>query len=99
MIALTDVGLALLCIGATAIAPEDRARWLQRLATQIDPTPQAQYYHRHKNGKRVLRVEVEMGPVADLLCDHGFLQQWDSEDPEAVRRALEEALRVWALYS
>jgi hypothetical protein len=98
MIALTDVGLALLAIGATAVAPEDRGRWLQRIAAQIDPTPQAQYYHRHRAGKRVLKVEVEMGSLADLLCDHGFLQQWDSEDVEAVRRALEEALRVWSIY-
>jgi len=97
MIALSDAALARLAIGATAVAPEDR--WLQRIAAQIDPTPQAAYYHRHKAGRRVLKVEVEMGPLGDLLCDHGFLAQWDSEDPESVRLALQEALRLWSLYS
>jgi len=99
MIALSDAGLAHLCVAATAVAPAERHRWLHRIAAQIDPSPQAQYYHRRKNGRRVLKVEVELGPLADLLVDHQFLQQWDTEDPEAVRLALQEALRVWALYS
>jgi hypothetical protein len=30
MLALTDTALARLCIGATAIAPETRRRWLKR---------------------------------------------------------------------
>jgi hypothetical protein len=39
MLALTDSQLARLCIGATAVAPEDRCRWLRDIAERLDPLP------------------------------------------------------------
>jgi hypothetical protein len=98
MIALTDAGLAHLVIAATAIAPADRGAWLRRIAAQVDASPQAKHYHRKRAGRRVLKVEVELGPLSDLLVDHGFLRAWDSEDPKAVQAALATALKVWSLY-
>jgi hypothetical protein len=35
----------------------------------------------------ILRVEVPMGSLADLLVDACFLPQWDPEDPRAVGEA------------
>ena len=37
MLALDDQALARLCISATAIAPEQRERWLRDLADRVDP--------------------------------------------------------------
>jgi hypothetical protein len=37
MLALTDAQLVRLCIGPTAIAPEQRGRWLERIAAEFDP--------------------------------------------------------------
>jgi hypothetical protein len=35
------------------------------------------YRQRRKNGKACLRLEVDLGELADMLVDAGFLQQWD----------------------
>jgi len=40
MLALTDAQFARLFIAATAVAWEDRCRWLQNIARRIDPPPQ-----------------------------------------------------------
>jgi hypothetical protein len=37
MLALTDSALAYLAIAATAVAPEQRERWLRDLADRVDP--------------------------------------------------------------
>jgi hypothetical protein len=37
MLALSDGGLAHLCIAATAIAPGRRARWLEKIAQTLEP--------------------------------------------------------------
>jgi hypothetical protein len=39
MLALDDAALARLCIGATAVAREDRCRWLHDIAERLDPPP------------------------------------------------------------
>jgi hypothetical protein len=39
MLALSDEALGRLAIGASRVAPHARARWLQRLARQLDPPP------------------------------------------------------------
>ena len=46
----------------------------------------------------VLQVEVELGPLADFLVDHGFLEQWNDSDREPIRLALQTALKVWSTY-
>jgi hypothetical protein len=37
LLALTDQGFAHLAIAATAIAPQERARWLREIAAELDP--------------------------------------------------------------
>ena len=56
MIALTDAGLAHLAIAASAVPPAGRRAWLQRIASQVDASPQTKHYHRRKNGKRRFAV-------------------------------------------
>src|SRR6478672_13947764 len=45
MLALTDSALARLCIGATAIAPHERDRWLKNIAAKLEraPAPRSGY--------------------------------------------------------
>jgi hypothetical protein len=54
------------------------------------------YRRRKRNGRRVLRIEVNVGAVADLLIDSGFLRSWDDQDPEKVRKALQAAIEAWS---
>jgi hypothetical protein len=51
---------------------------------------------RKRAGHVLLKVEVDLGGLADLLVDAGFLPAWDSEDRDKVRTALEVALDVWS---
>jgi hypothetical protein len=37
MLALTDEGLAMIAIAASAIAPQKRGQWLKRVAQELDP--------------------------------------------------------------
>jgi len=37
MLALDDAAFARLAIAATAIAPEQRGRWLKRIAAELNP--------------------------------------------------------------
>jgi len=39
MLSLDDAALARVCIGASAVAPEDRSRWLHDIAERLDPPP------------------------------------------------------------
>jgi hypothetical protein len=41
-----------------------------------------------------LRVEVPMGPLADLLVDACFLPQWNSKDPCAVGKAFSRVVQL-----
>jgi hypothetical protein len=52
--------------------------------------------HRKRNGRAVLKVEVDVGTLADLLIDAGFLAAWDADDRGKLRQALECAVQVWA---
>ena len=65
MLAFTDSALARLCIGATAIAPHKRDRWLKDIAAKLDP-PRAiiapwqrlrRARQRRREGKAVFRLE------------------------------------------
>src|SRR5262245_9860667 len=51
---------------------------------------------RKRNGLRVARVEYpDALPLA--LSDAGFLGAWDTENPQAVARAIEAALRAMVI--
>jgi hypothetical protein len=39
---------------------------------------------------------VRLWALSDQLCEDGFLKQWDSEDPIAITRALEQMLRIYS---
>lgn len=41
-------------------------------------------------GRRVLTIEVEVGPCGDLLQANLFLKAWDVEDPKAVAAGLQK---------
>jgi hypothetical protein len=51
---------------------------------------------RRAAGNYVLRVEVDLGHLADLLVADQLLPAWDTEDPEAVARAVEKLLASMA---
>jgi len=47
---------------------------------------------RRRNGVAVLQIEVAIGPLADQLVEAGLLGAWDSEDRDAIKRAVERVL-------
>jgi hypothetical protein len=51
---------------------------------------------RKRNGRAVLKIEVNVGGLADFLVDAGYLQQWNDSDRRAIERALAQAIEVWA---
>jgi hypothetical protein len=59
MIALTDTGLALLAIHATAVPAEKREALLRRLASAADPSPQLRYARRVRAVKIGASIEVD----------------------------------------
>jgi hypothetical protein len=78
MIALTDVGIAHLMTAARAVEPRDRRRWLQAVADQFDPHPDAasraagrRRWHRwaanNKAGVAVTRVRYSSVGLAKLI--------------------------------
>jgi hypothetical protein len=46
-----------------------------------------------------LTIEADRHALADLLVEQGFLQQWDDNNPAAIRAALETAIAVWTTYA
>jgi hypothetical protein len=75
MLALTDTALARICIGATAIAPHERDRWLKNIAAKLDPpqapTPaarrQARVRARRRDGVHIYRIEVSDRAAEGLI--------------------------------
>jgi hypothetical protein len=43
-------------------------------------------------------IEADRYALADTLVKAGFLQEWDSDNPAAIRVALQEAVRIWTVY-
>jgi hypothetical protein len=54
------------------------------------------YRTRKRCGRVVLNVECDLGAIADLLIDAGYLGAWNAESRIEVEKALETALEVWA---
>jgi hypothetical protein len=74
-----------------------RSDGLVRLAvakSRRDPACYRAYRQRRRQGKACLRLEVDLGELADVLVAGGFLQEWDSADKAAVERATEKLLAV-----
>jgi hypothetical protein len=104
MLALTDTALARLCIGATAIAPHKRDRWLKDIAARLDP-PRAimrsrersrRARARKKNGKAVLRVEVDHDPLLLALIESGRMSEAETADLRRVEAVVGKMLGEWA---
>src|SRR5215831_13479449 len=66
MLALDDAALARVCIAATAVAPEDRCRWLHDIAERLDPprhivnqrARNRRARERRRKGRRIYRLEL-----------------------------------------
>jgi hypothetical protein len=58
-------------------------------------TTRAQRFReRRRDGKLLLpRIEID-GTTADDLVEHGLLQEWDTENPEAVADAVVRLLKL-----
>jgi hypothetical protein len=77
MLALDDQALARVFIRATAIPHKDRSAWLQRLARQLDPSPNTQRVRAHRarlaNGHRVFHLELDSLAIEAMLEREGLL--------------------------
>jgi hypothetical protein len=77
MIGFSDQGLALLAIAAGRVRHNQRAKWLRRLARQLEPTPNAvrlrNARHRQDNGVSFFRLELPTVEVEQLLLREGLL--------------------------
>jgi hypothetical protein len=82
MIALTDAaGLAHLLEAVKVIEPRARRRWLQNLADELDPSPNARrrarwrrWYHSDKAGVATVRVRYSGVGLANLIIG-GWLRR------------------------
>jgi hypothetical protein len=98
MLALTDEGLAHLAIAATAIAPEQRERWLQKLARELDPptiptvvatqrarSPAAIRQHKVRQRRRA-GVHIYRLPLRDV-CVEGLIEMMLASGQLSAREA------------
>ena len=104
MLALTDAALARICIGATRVDPRYRGRWLRDIAVKLDP-PRAVIRSRErsrrarmrkKNGKAVLRIEVDHDPLLLALIESGRMSEADTTDLRRVEAVVGKMLGEWA---
>jgi hypothetical protein len=103
MLALDDAALARLCIAASAIAPEQRERWLRELAEKLDPpvvrSPatirQRRLRARRKNHQHVYKLVVSDRAIENLIVQlilGGKLSEREALQPRNITRALENLL-------
>jgi hypothetical protein len=109
MLALDDAALARLCIGATAVAPEDRCRWLQNIARRIDPphhiinqrARNRRARERRRKGRRIYRLELSdrtvEGAISALIAS-GALTEAQAKDQKQIERELARHLEGWATH-
>jgi len=55
------------------------------------------YEDRKKQGLGILKVEVQLGPLADQLVEDKFLGEWDAENRHEIERALQRMLAIYIL--
>lgn len=101
MLALSDEVLARLCIGATAVAPSQRSRWLKRIANELEghpPTATARrlrkYRLRQRNGQRIYRVTLDQVDLEELLIASRTLSPQARDDHAAVQAGLQRLLSI-----
>lgn len=104
MLSFTDEALALVCIAACRVRPEERSRWLRTLADRLDPSPapskaaKRQRVHRArvKAGRMVLRIAVDDVTVPTALVEARLLDETDCDDREALTAAVERLLMLFS---
>ena len=52
---------------------------------------------RKKAGLGILRIEVQLGPLADQLAQDKFLAEWDTENRVEIEQALQRMLAIYIL--
>jgi hypothetical protein len=104
VLALDDGALARLCIGATAVAPHKRNRWLQRVAKELEghrPSPTARrlrkFQARRHHGKACYRIVQDQVDLEELLLASGTLAPSDRDDHGKVEAALSRFLSLCIL--
>jgi hypothetical protein len=104
MLALTDAALARICIGASRVSRGRRRRWLADVADKLDP-PRAVVRSRErsrrararkKNGKAVLRIEVDHDPLLLALIESGRMSEAETADLRRVEAVVGKMLGEWA---
>src|SRR5262249_6117255 len=104
MLALTDAQLAQLAIAATAIAPEDRCRWLHEIAEHLDPLPQrlalararkARARARQRKGERLFKLVANEQLIVGGLIGSGRISERAALDHGNVERVLSAMLTDW----
>lgn len=60
---------------------------------------QREHRRRKAQGRSVLPIEVDVSLIADVLVDQGLLQEWSSDDPQAIADALARALEKWTRHA
>jgi hypothetical protein len=92
MLALDDQALARLFIAASGVPQPERARWLQRFARRLDPTPNALYSRRwrtrERSGLSLYHIELDTIAIETLLQREGLLPSYTELERADVERAL-----------
>jgi hypothetical protein len=102
MIALSDEGLAHLCIAASAIPRHRRRQWLRELANKIEPPPSspgarytAAWRRRERTGRIQLKLEVDEAATVVGLIDCNLLDPLRADDRGAITEAAQRALALY----
>src|SRR5262245_28792991 len=101
MLALSDEAWARIAIGATRIAPDQRSRWLQRVAKELEghqPSPTARrlrrFQARRHHGQACYRIVSDQVDLEELLLAAGTLAPADRDDHSKVEAALARFIGV-----
>src|SRR2546430_1513185 len=102
MLALSDEGLARLCIAASAIPRNRRRQWLRELANRIEPPPSspgarytAAWRRRGRTGRIQLKLEVDETQTVVGLIDCNLLDPLRADDRGAITEAAQRALALY----
>ena len=104
VLALDDGAFARLCIGATAVAPRLRRRWLARIAKELEGHPPSatarrlrRYQARRHNGQKCYRLTLDEIDTEELLLAAGTLSPLERDDHGKVEAALARFLSLCIL--
>jgi hypothetical protein len=100
VLALTDEALARFAIAATAYRSNHRARWLRKIARQLDPSPNAlrlrRARQRQSNGVATYHLALDQVEIEELLVRERLLAPGQEYSRAQVEQALTEFLHALA---